>query len=117
MGFVSLFSIYVIMVNSAPEEKDNFYKDMEAAINEVPKQYLLYILGSFNTRVGSDSTSWPVCLAQDGIDTLNESGKRYWSFSLHTTSVLPTPSFMSSPFIVYFGGTLGLSIGISLILC
>ena len=72
MGLVILFSIYAPMMNSAPEENNEFYDDMEAAINDVPEQQLFYILGNSNARVGSDSASWPVCLGQYDIGKLND---------------------------------------------
>ena len=74
MGLVSLFSIYALILNSASEEKDKFYEDLEAAIYDVPEQHLLYIFGNFNARVSNDPTSWSVYLGQYGISTLNENG-------------------------------------------
>ena len=76
------------------------------------KSFVISMLGLAMTL-----PSWPVCLGQYGFGKLNGKDRDCCSFALHTTSVLPTLSFVSSPFTIYLGGTVGLSIGISSIFC
>lgn len=58
-----------------PEEtKNQFYEELNTAIATVPKADKLIILGDFNARVGSHSTSWEGIIGKYGIGSCNSNG-------------------------------------------
>jgi len=75
-GYVTILSVYAPTLSSAPEVKDKFYEELDAAVGKVPETEHLFLLGDFNARVGRDHDSWPDCLGQFGIGKMNENGQR-----------------------------------------
>ena len=55
-GFVNILSIYAPTLCSAREDKDQFYKDPDAAVKVLDSEHL-FLLGDFNTRVGGEHDS------------------------------------------------------------
>ena len=48
-----VISVYAPTYNSPQEQKDKFYYDLQQAVDSVPDDHLLLVLGDFNVRVGS----------------------------------------------------------------
>ncbi|XP_069163290.1 craniofacial development protein 2-like [Procambarus clarkii] len=71
-GMVSLINAYVPTLTSSTEAKDKFYDDLGLTLRDIPQQEQVFLLGDFNARVGSDSSSWPSCLGQFGFGKMNE---------------------------------------------
>lgn len=79
-GPVTILSVYAPTLCSTAEAKDLFYEELEAKVKQVPIEERLFLLGDFNARVGSDSTSWPRCLGHFGVGKQNENGQRLLEF-------------------------------------
>ncbi|KAL8621706.1 hypothetical protein ACOMHN_061841 [Nucella lapillus] len=75
-GPVNIMSVYAPTLCLAAEAKDEFYEELAAAIKKLPTSEYLNLLGDFNTRIGSDQTSWPRCIGHFGVGKLNENGQR-----------------------------------------
>lgn len=43
------------MEEKAPEEKDEFYEDLEHILNETPRSRIRIVLGDFNAKLGKEN--------------------------------------------------------------
>ena len=83
MGSHSFFNITVIQVyaaNSNPEEAEVewFYEDLQDLLEQIPKNDVLFIIGAWNAKVGSQET--PGVKGKFGLGTRNEAGQRLIEF-------------------------------------
>ena len=51
--YISLISVYAPTHRSCPDVKNDFYNDLQASLNSMPKDDLLIFVGDFNARVES----------------------------------------------------------------
>ena len=69
------FNITVIQVyapTSNPEEAERFYEDLQDLLELTPKRAVLFIIGEWNTKVGSQET--PGVTGRFGPGVQNEAG-------------------------------------------
>ena len=71
--YATLISAYAFTMTSPNKVKEKFYEDLQAAIASVPKACKLVILGDFNSRVGTNYTSWTV-LEKNEVGKCNSNG-------------------------------------------
>jgi len=75
--YISLIIVYAPTHRSCPDVKNDFYNDLQASLNSVPKDDLLISVGDFNARVGNtprkEDSVW------HGVGEMNESGKNLLS--------------------------------------
>ncbi|KAI8511993.1 hypothetical protein Bbelb_110930 [Branchiostoma belcheri] len=64
---VTVVSAYAPTMINTDVVKDEFYENFHTVITAVPKTDKLVILGDFNARVGTDSTSWEGVTGKHGI--------------------------------------------------
>ena len=57
-----------------------FYDHLQSTLSSVPSSDLIVILGDFNTRVGSDFSSWNSVIGPHGVGECNENGERLLDF-------------------------------------
>ena len=77
------FNITVIQVfalNSNPEEGkvERFYEDLQDLLELTPQNYVLFIIGDWNAKVGSQET--PGVTGKFGLGMRNEAGQRLIEF-------------------------------------
>ena len=93
---VSVISVYAPTYNSFQEQKDIFYDDLQRAIDLVPEDHLLLVLGDLNVRVGSGSPNrgdhqWTSVRGIHGVEKMNENGAMLLSFcALNCLSIMNT---------------------------
>ena len=75
-GPVNILSFYAPTLCSLDENKDEFYKELESSIREIPGTEYLCLLRDFNAQVGGHHTYWPSCISHFGMGKLNETGQR-----------------------------------------
>ena len=92
-GFAHIISAYAPTLTSTLEEKDKFYESFQRAIESVPANEQLFILGDFNARVGADNTAWPTCLGHHGTGKINENGERLLEFCCHNALCISNTYF------------------------
>lgn len=97
LGLVTIFSAYPPTLISIQEAKDKFYDEFSAAINEVPFQEPLFILGGFNTRVGSDHHSWPACLGQFRTGKMSVKGQHLLKLCCQQNLYITNTFFNTKP--------------------
>ena len=96
-GLVSLTSAYALTLTSSSEVKDKYYDDLSTVISGVHKQEPLFILRDLNARVGTNHSSWPSCLGQFGVGTINESGQCLLEFCCHNSLCITNTFFDTKP--------------------
>ena len=72
--FITIVSAYAPTTTNPDEVKAKFYEDLNTIITTVPSADKLIILGDFNARVGSDSTTWEGVIGQYGVGNYNSNG-------------------------------------------
>ena len=75
------FNITVIQVyapTSNAEETERFYEDLQDLIELTPKKDVLFIIGVWNAKVGSQET--PGVTGKFGLGIQNEAGQRLIEF-------------------------------------
>ena len=53
---ITIVQCYAPTNDATEEEKDEFYEQLQAAKDKIPKHNLCIIMGDFNAKVGSDNT-------------------------------------------------------------
>ena len=81
------FNITVIQVhaptsNAEEAEVERFYEDLQDLLELTPPKYVLFIIGDWNAKVGSQET--PGVTGKFGLGVRNEAGKGQYSFVKRT---------------------------------
>ncbi|XP_005106608.1 craniofacial development protein 2-like [Aplysia californica] len=61
-------------------KKDQFYEELQNAINNAPKADQLFLMDDFNAGVGTENKVWPTCLRPFGLQKINENDQRLLEF-------------------------------------
>ena len=74
-----LFNIMVIQAlastsNAEEAETERFYEDLQDLLELTPKKDVLFLIGDWNAKVGSQET--PVVTGKFGLGVQNEAGQR-----------------------------------------
>ena len=85
------FNIIVIQVyaptsNAEEAEVEQFYEDLQDLSELTPKKDILYIIGDWNAKVGSQET--PGVTGKFGLGLWNEAGQRLIEFCQENTLVI-----------------------------
>ncbi|XP_014780240.1 craniofacial development protein 2-like [Octopus bimaculoides] len=96
-GSVHLLSIYAPTLYSSEETNDQFYKDLNCVIRNIPTNENIYFLGDSNARVGSDHDSWPICVGHFGTGNMNDNGQRLLGFCTYHNLCITNTSFTNKP--------------------
>ena len=90
------FYITVIQVNAPTSnteeaEVERFYEDLQDLLELTPKKDVLFIIGNWNAKVGSQET--PGVTGKFGLGVQNEAGQRLIEFCQENTLVIANPLF------------------------
>ena len=85
------FSITVIQVsaptsNAEEAEVERFYEDLQDLLELTPKKYVLFIIGDWNAKVGSQET--PGVTGKFGLGIQNKAGQRLIEFCQENALVI-----------------------------
>ena len=91
-----LFNIMVIQVyaptsNAEEAEAERFYEDLQDLLELTPKKDVLFIIGDWNAKVGSQET--PVVTGKFGLGIRNEAGQRLIKFCQKNALVIANTLF------------------------
>ena len=91
-----LFNITVIQVyaptsNAEEAEVEWFYEDLQDLLELTPQKDILFIIGDWNTKVGSQET--PGVTGKFGLGVQNEAGQRLMEFCQENTLVIANLHF------------------------
>ena len=90
------FNITVIQVcaptsNAEEAEVEQFYEDLQDLLELTPKKVVLFIVGDWNAKVGSQET--PGVTGKFGLGMWNEAGQRLIAFSQENALVIANTLF------------------------
>ena len=91
------FNITVILVyaptsNAEEAEVEWFYEDLQDLLELTPKKDVLFIIGDWNAKVGSQET--PGVAGKSGLGIQNEAGQRLIKFCQENTQVIANTLFL-----------------------
>ena len=75
---ITVIQIYAPVTSAEEAEVEQFYEDLENLLELTPKKDVLFILGDWNAKVGSQET--PGVTGKFGLGMQNEAGQRLIEF-------------------------------------
>ena len=83
--------VYAPTSNAEEAEVERFYEDLQDLLELTPKKYVLFIIGDWNAKVGSQET--PGVTGKFGLGIQNEAGQRLMEFCQENTLIIANPLF------------------------
>ena len=81
-----IIQAYAPTSNTEEAEVEQFYEDLQDFLELTPKKYVLFIIGNWNAKVGSQET--PGVTGKFGLGIQNEAGQRLIDFCQENTLVI-----------------------------
>ena len=90
---ITVIQVYASTSNAEEAEVEQFYEDLQDLLELTPKKDVLFIIGGWNAKVGSQET--PGLTGRFGLGMRNEAGQRLIEFCQenalgHSKQPLPT---------------------------
>ena len=79
---ITVIQVYAPISNTEEAEVERFYEDLQELLELTPKKDVLFIIGNWNAKVGSQET--PGVTGKFGLGTQNEAGQRLIEFAKRT---------------------------------
>ena len=73
-----VIQVYALMSNAGEAEVERFYEDLQDLLELIPKKDVLFLIGDWNAKVGSQETSG--ITGKFGLGIRNEAGQRLTEF-------------------------------------
>ena len=83
---ITVIQVYAPTSNAEEAEVEQFYEDLQDVIELTPKKYVLFIIGDWNAKVGSQET--PGLTGKFGLGIQNEAGQRLIEFCQENALVI-----------------------------
>ena len=80
---ITVTQVYAPTTNSKEAEVEQFYEDLQDLLELTPKKDILFIIGNWNAKVGSQET--PGVTGKFGLGIQNEAGQRLTEFCQENT--------------------------------
>ena len=87
---ITVIQVYALTSNAEEAEVEQFYENLQDLLELTPKKDILFIIGDWNTKVGSQEI--PGVTGKFGLGVQNEAEQRLIKFSQENTLIMPTPS-------------------------
>ena len=88
---ITVIQAYAPTSNSEEAEVEWFYEDLQDLLDLTPKKDVLFIIGDWNTKVGSQKT--PGVTGKFGLGVQNEAGQRLIEFCQENALVIKKTLF------------------------
>ena len=88
---ITVIQVYVPTSNAEEAEVEQFYEDLQNLLELTPKKDVLFIIGDWNAKVGSQAT--PGVTGKFGLGIRNEAGQRLIEFCQENTLVIANTLF------------------------
>ena len=75
---ITVIQVYVLTRNAEEAEVEQFYEDLQDLLELTPKNDVLFIIGDWNAKAGSQET--PGVTGKFGLGVRNEAGQRLIEF-------------------------------------
>ena len=83
---ITVIQVYALATNAEEAEVERFYEDLQDLLEPTPKKDVLFIIGDWNAKVGSQET--PGVTGKFGLGVQNEAGQRLTEFCQENTLVI-----------------------------
>ena len=83
---ITVIQVYAPSSNAEEAEVDWFYEDLPDLLELIPNKYVLFIIGDWNAKVGSQER--PGVTGKFSLGVQNEAGQRLTGFSQENTQVI-----------------------------
>ena len=87
---ITVIQAYAPTSNAEEAEAERSYEDLQDLLELTPKKDVLFIIGDWNAKVGSQETPGVTC--KFGLGIRNEAGQRLIKFCQENALVMQTPS-------------------------
>jgi len=87
---ITVIQVYAPPSNAEEAEVERFYEDLQDLLELTPKKDVLFIIGDWNARVGSQET--PAVTGKFGLGVQNEAGQRLIEFCQENALVIADSS-------------------------
>ena len=88
---ITVIQVYVLASNAEEAEVERFYKNIQDLSELTPQNDVLFIIGYWNAKVGSQET--PGVTGKFGLGVQNEGGQRLIEFFQENTMVIENTLF------------------------
>ena len=88
---ITVIQVYAPTNNAEEAEVEWFYEDLQDLLELTPKKDVLFILGNWNVKVGSQET--PGVTGKFGLGVQNEAGQRLIEFCQENTLAIANTLF------------------------
>ena len=88
---ITVIQVYTLTSNAEETEVERFYEYLQDLLELTPKKDVLFIVGDWNAKVGSQET--PGVTGKFGLGVQNEAGKRLIEFCQENTLVIGNTLF------------------------
>ena len=88
---ITVIQVYAPTSNAEEAEVELFYEDLQDLLELTPKKDVLFIIGDWNSKVGSQET--PIVAGKFGLGVQNEAGQRLMELCQENTLVITNTIF------------------------
>ena len=88
---ITVIQVYASTSNAEEAEVERFYEDLQDLLELTPKKDVLFIIGDWNAKLGSQET--PGVTGKFGLGVQNEAGQRPIEFCQENTLVIANALF------------------------
>ena len=88
---ITVIQVYAPTSNTEETEAERFYKDLQDLFELTPPKDVLFIIGDWNAKVGSQET--PGVTGKSGLGMRNEAGQRLIEFCQENALVIANTLF------------------------
>ena len=85
---ITVIQVYAPTTNAKETEDDQFYEDLEDLLELTPKKDVLFTIGDWNAKVGSQEI--PGLTSKFGLEVQNEAGQSLTEFCKHLLVIANT---------------------------
>ena len=96
-----VIQVYVLTRNAKEAEVERFYEDLQDFLELTPRKDILFIIGDWNAKVGSQET--PGVTGKFGLGMQNEAGQRLREFCQENALVIANILFQQHKRRLYTG--------------
>ena len=88
---ITVIQVYALTSNAEEAEVEWFYEDLQDLLELIPPKDVLFIIGDWNVKVGSEET--PGVTGKFGLGVQNEAGQRLIEFYQGNALVIASTHF------------------------
>ena len=88
---ITVIQVYALTSNTEEAEVEWFYEDLQNLLELTPRKDVLFIIGDWNAKVGSQEI--PVVTGKFGLGVQNEAGQRLTEFCQENALIIANTLF------------------------